>query len=61
MARNPACQAPSEDGDAALEAERAPPLQSPDAGERYGPLELARTVKDDGRALILYRRADGQP
>jgi hypothetical protein len=61
MARNPAGQAPSEDGDAALDAERPHPPQSPDAGERYGPVELARTVKDDGRALILYRRADGQP
>jgi hypothetical protein len=61
MARNPPRQAPSEDGDAALDSERPLPLQSPDAGERYGPIELARTVKDDGRALILYRRNDGQP
>jgi hypothetical protein len=61
MARNPAGQAPPEGGDAALGTERSQPRQSPDAGERYGPVELARSVKDDGRALILYRRADGQP
>ncbi len=23
-------------------------------GERYGPVEIARYVKDDGRALLLY-------
>ncbi|HXB15802.1 MAG TPA: hypothetical protein VNV44_08670 [Solirubrobacteraceae bacterium] len=26
--------------------------------ERYGPLELRRLRKDDGRALIVYARAD---
>jgi len=26
--------------------------------ERYGPVSLARQKKDDGRALILYRRSD---
>jgi len=26
--------------------------------ERYGPVTLARQKKDDGRALILYRRSD---
>jgi hypothetical protein len=25
--------------------------------ERFGPLELRRLSKDDGRALILYRRS----
>jgi hypothetical protein len=25
--------------------------------ERFGPLELRRLRKDDGRALILYRRS----
>jgi hypothetical protein len=25
--------------------------------QRYGPLELLRLEKEDGRALILYRRA----
>ena len=28
------------------------------AVERYGPLELRRLVKDDGRALIVYERAE---
>jgi hypothetical protein len=26
--------------------------------ERYGPLALERHAKDDGRALLLYMRAD---
>jgi hypothetical protein len=26
--------------------------------ERYGPLAIARYLKDDGRALLLYRHAD---
>ena len=29
------------------------------AAERYGPLALEREVKDDGRALLLYQRAQG--
>jgi hypothetical protein len=29
-----------------------------DQSERYGPLAIARYLKDDGRALILYERAD---
>ncbi len=28
--------------------------------ERLGPLVLARYIKDDRRALLLYRDADGQ-
>jgi hypothetical protein len=41
--------------------QREPP-EPPAGGERYGPLELARSAKDDGRALISYRRAeDPQP
>ena len=28
------------------------------SAERYGPITLARHAKDDGRALILYRRSD---
>jgi len=31
-----------------------PPPAEP---ETYGPLELVRIVKDDGRALILFSRA----
>ena len=30
----------------------------PPEGERYGPLTLRRYVKGDGRALILFERAD---
>ena len=28
------------------------------AGERYGPLGVARHAKDDGRALLLFTRAE---
>ncbi|HEV7943700.1 MAG TPA: hypothetical protein VGP17_12975 [Solirubrobacteraceae bacterium] len=28
--------------------------------ERFGPLALARYLKDDGRALLLYRHIGGQ-
>ena len=32
------------------------------SGERFGVLTIARYLKDDGRALILYARAkDGSP
>jgi hypothetical protein len=40
-----------------------PPEPRSEAGdrneERYGPLRIRRLVKDDGRSLILYRRAGG--
>ena len=29
--------------------------------ERFGPLALERRRKDDGRALIIYRRAEPEP
>jgi hypothetical protein len=29
--------------------------------ERYGVVEIARHVKDDGRALVLYTRVDEGP
>jgi hypothetical protein len=32
---------------------------APGAEERYGPLRVHRTRKDDGRALILYSDARG--
>ncbi len=37
-----------------------PPDRAPatDPLERFGPLLLRRLVKDDGRALILFSRAD---
>ena len=34
--------------------EREPPQDA----ERYGPLQLTRLAKADGRALILYRRSE---
>ena len=30
-------------------------------GERFGAIAIARDVKDDGRALILYTRARPEP
>jgi hypothetical protein len=38
-----------------------PPDQSLPEPERFGPLLLLRLVKPDGRALILFSRADGPP
>ena len=44
----------------------APPEQPPagdggeDEGERYGPLIVRRMVKEDGRALIRFDRADDE-
>jgi hypothetical protein len=49
---------------------RRPPSDEPEndpsdpPGERYGPLAITRTVKDDGRALILFayeERAGEEP
>jgi hypothetical protein len=34
------------------------PAPATSAQERFGPLSLLRTVKDDGRALILYERRE---
>jgi len=31
----------------------------PERGESYGPLTIARHIKPDGRALILYTHAGG--
>lgn len=41
---------PASDGPAAAAAGGPPPR----GGERYGPLSVLRTRKDDGRALTLY-------
>jgi hypothetical protein len=44
----------------------APPEQPParepgeDEEERYGPLIVRRMVKEDGRALIRFERADDE-
>ncbi len=34
------------------------PKDEPAQGERYGPLLVRRMVKDDGRALIRFDRAE---
>ncbi|MGH2855018.1 MAG: hypothetical protein ACRDLF_12605 [Solirubrobacteraceae bacterium] len=55
MASNPAGSTP---------ADQPPPrtgIQEEDRSERYGALAVARHVKDDGRALILYTRAGERP
>jgi hypothetical protein len=59
MAGNPAEPPPSErrsrvDGQADDERARGGGREPPD--ERSGPVAVARHVKDDGRALILYTR-----
>ena len=55
MAREPAAPPPSdrpEQGASPGAGEQA------QAAERYGPLALARHLKDDGRALLLFTRAE---
>jgi hypothetical protein len=51
--------------DASEDAEPAgrsqPSAQPEAAAERYGTVAVARHVKDDGRALILYRHASAEP
>ena len=37
-----------------------PAAAAPGEEERYGPLRVRRTRKDDGRALILYSDTRGQ-
>jgi hypothetical protein len=39
---------------ASASQDQPPPAQE----ERYGPLAVRRTVKEDGRALIRFDRAD---
>jgi hypothetical protein len=59
-------RSPEQQSDAGA-GERAP--APPAAGEasreatdeRYGPLELTRVRKDDGRSLILYSHDEQQP
>jgi hypothetical protein len=38
------------------EPDAAPPVEQP--AERYGPLNVARMRKEDGRALIRFERAE---
>ena len=55
MAGNSAETPPSGASESDSSEEHDPRLQ---AGERYGPLAVARHRKEDGRALILYTRID---
>lgn len=41
--------------------ERAPGPHDADRAERFGPLAVRRMTKPDGRALIVYERADRVP
>jgi len=59
MAGKPIGQPPSERSGARAGEDRLAPNAGP--GERYGLLVVARHTKDDGRALILYTRAQGEP
>ena len=43
----------------AHQAEQSP--GEPQRGEHYGPVVVARHVKDDGRALLLYTREPESP
>jgi hypothetical protein len=53
MAQNPTEPAPPEQPSQSEEQTDAP--------ERTGPIAIARHVKDDGRALILYTREEQPP
>ena len=53
MAQNPAEPPPPE--------QRSETGAQTDAPERIGPIAIARHVKDDGRALILYTLDDPPP
>ncbi len=71
MASGPATPPAEEPPDGAERAGAEPPrggpatAAAPASEERYGPLALLRTHKDDGRSLILFsvavdRRADAE-
>jgi len=57
MARKPSGPSPSGRAKAAPGSARESPTENSPPDERYGPVALTRHVKDDGRALIVYRRA----
>jgi hypothetical protein len=59
MTEKPTGRAPSQRAGARAGEDR--PDQEEGPGERYGLLVVARHVKDDGRALIIYTRAQGLP
>jgi hypothetical protein len=47
-------QPPQRGAGAEPDAGQRPRPVEPGADEHYGPVEIARYVKDDGRALLLY-------
>ena len=49
---------PSEGERSAAGSAAAPSSASASSKERFGPLELTRMVKPDGRALIVYARVE---
>jgi hypothetical protein len=60
MTEKPTGRGPSRrEGGRAAEGRRLD--QKDDPGERYGLVVVARHVKDDGRALITYTRAQDVP
>ncbi len=73
MTSGSADQTPSEYGrqapeptsreDAAVQSEGGAARQEPEQHEHFGPLELLRTRKADGRALLLFshRREQAEP
>jgi hypothetical protein len=50
---------PSEHSQREQNADAGEPKAANERSEGYGPLVLERHVKDDGRALLLYERAEG--
>jgi len=51
---------PREPGERPREPEGRPREPEERPRERYGPLAIERRVKDDGRALLLYARAEAE-
>jgi hypothetical protein len=58
MAREPAAPPPSDRPEHGARPDSGGRSQPP---ERYGPLGVARHAKDDGRALLLFTRAEREP
>jgi len=58
MVRNPADLPPPVGRQGEATSDRGERGDEKVSAERYGPITLARHAKDDGRALILYRRSD---
>ena len=59
MAERPSGPNPSAGGSVEPPAPAAPAEHVRGEPEQYGPITVARHVKDDGRELLLYRRSAG--